>query len=242
MYDSINSRYICLLSRFGIPLRVETVRDPALSRAEVVSGETGFTIRLNLHFIRAEDYESHLSHQVRNILLPRLVLETDRLILRRFRREDAADCFAFLSDRETCLSDGGYLPFSGMDAEYVLLMEKFEQQETRYMIQRKATGQVIGTVNLMNEDSRAVEAMEIGYVIAPAHRRRGYAFEAASALIRLLQEELALDLILAGAFPENAGSIALLKKLGFRQEGILRKALWHAEQGAKDVVHFYRER
>ena len=34
-------------------------------------------------------------------------LETDRLLLRPFRPEDRADCFAFLSDPETCHLDGG---------------------------------------------------------------------------------------------------------------------------------------
>ena len=69
-------------------------------------------------------------------------LETDRLLLRPFRPEDRADCFAFLSDPETCHLDGGYEPFREMDRDYDALMEKLAGPEGRYMVEERASCRV----------------------------------------------------------------------------------------------------
>lgn len=169
-------------------------------------------------------------------------IETERLLLRPFRASDAGDCFAFLSDRETCYLDGGYEPFSVMDEEYALLMEKFAAQEGRYMVERKKDGRVIGTIHLFPDDRRAVETMEIGYVVAPDCRRRGYAREAVSAVIAHLLRDTDVQLVTAGAAVCNIPSIAMLEKLGFIREGIVHKGFFIPGQGAVDMVSFYRER
>lgn len=237
---TINLKYQAVLARFGIMLRIV-----ASNRSDCpVAENTGvFTIHLDpSNFASGVSYEAYVAYYARSILLPRLVLETDRLILRRFQMEDAESFFEFLSDRQSCHDDGGYAPYSEMNAQYFQFVESLSMQETYYAIVLKSTGTPIGTINLWKDDSRAVEAMELGYTIIPSQRRQGYAFEAVSALIQLLQSDLKLDLLLAGVFPDNAVSLHLLKKLGFVQEGILRKALWHCEKGAVDIIHFYRER
>ena len=126
-------------------------------------------------------------------------LETDRLLLRPFRPEDRADCFGFLSDPETCHLDGGYEPFREMDRDYDALMEKLAGQEGRYMVEERASCRVVGTVHIFKDALRRVPAMEIGYVISPACRRRGYAAEAVERVIRYLFEETDTVLVTAGA-------------------------------------------
>ena len=153
-------------------------------------------------------------------------IETGRLLLRPFRASDAADCFAFLSDRETCHLDGGYEPYAAKDERFWKLMDIFASGEGRYMVERKEDGRVIGTVHLFPDDRRAVEAMEVGYVIAPDCRRR----------------ETDTQLIIAGVAVCNGPSIAMLEKLGFTREGMVRKAFFIPGQGAVDMVSFYRER
>lgn len=111
------------------------------------------------------------------------------------------------------------------------------------MIILKENGQVIGTVNLFPDDSRAVEAMEIGYSIARAYQRNGYAFEALSALLHLLQDDLYLEMVTAGVLPENIASMNLLAKLGFCKEGLRHKAVWHEGLDRPvDLLYFYRDR
>lgn len=65
------------------------------------------------------------------------MIETERLILRRFRMEDKDDCFSFLSDEQTCLDDGGYHAFESQDEEYMQVMEEFARQKNRLMIVEK---------------------------------------------------------------------------------------------------------
>ena len=133
--------------------------------------------------------------------------------------------------------------FTEMDDEYQELMAQFAQRETQYMIVLKESGEVIGTVNLFADDSRAVDAMEVGYSIAHAHQRKGYAYEALSALLGLLQNDLYLEMVTAGILPENKASEKLLEKLGFHKEGLRHKAVWHAElDNPVDLVYYYRDR
>ena len=169
-------------------------------------------------------------------------LETDRLLLRPFRPEDRADCFAFLSDPETCHLDGGYEPFREMDRDYDALMEKLAGQEGRYMVEERASCRVVGTVHIFKDALRRVPAMEIGYVISPACRRRGYAAEAVERVIRYLFEETDTVLVTAGAAAGNAASLALLEKLGFTREGRIHKGFFLPGEGAVDLISFYRER
>ena len=241
--ETIIQKYIRLLKQYDIGLDVEIVDDPTLPVQEIQEDGGNFLLSLNQAKLLPDlGPEPYLASSARKILLPRLVLETERLVLRRFRKEDALCCFEFLSDQQSCYDDGGYEPYSAMDQSYSQLMEEFASDEGRYMIALKDTNEAIGTIHIWEDSSRAVEAMEIGYCINPSRRRNGYAFEAVSALIHLLQEELQLELLLGGAFADNAASISLLRKLGFIQEGILRKAIWHVEKGPTDLVRFYRDR
>lgn len=238
----IDQTYCQLLSRFGIHAQIITTDDPSLPRQEITESPDGFTICLNPDkFIPSLSYESYVAYNTRAILLPRLVLETERLVLRRFQPEDAEDCFGFLSDAEGAYWDC-CKALTQMDEEYAQRMELFAQRESQYMIVLKETGRVIGTVNVFDDDSRAVDTMEIGYSIAPAYQRNGYAYEALSALLTLLQEELKLELVTAGTLPGNIPSINLLYKLGFRLEGVRHKAIWHEGIGVPvDLQYFYSD-
>lgn len=128
-----------------------------------------------------------------------------------------------------------------MDENYDRLMDDYAEQ-TRYMLVLKETGRVIGTIHLFDENSRAVDTKEIGYCMVPAYRRRGYAYEALSALLNYLLYDLNLDLVVAGVIPDNIPSIGLIEKLGFQYEGLKRKALWNEMRGLVDLKYYYLEK
>ena len=240
--QELNEKYISLCNRFSVAIRVSTI-DDSESPAQAISDDGGVsTIILNIEKIADTDYEMHLAYNVRKVLLPRLVLETERLILRRFRAEDAADCFGFMSVAEDSYMDC-CKPFTEMDAEFYRRIELFGERETQYMIVLKEENRVIGTVNVFADDSRAVDTREIGYSISSAYQQKGYAFEALSALVNLLQNELKLDLIVAGVLEDNIKSMKLLEKLGFHKEGLRRKAAWHEGLNKPvDLVYYYRDK
>ncbi len=60
-------------------------------------------------------------------------------------------------------------------------------------------------------------AVEIGYGIAPGYRRRGYALEAAAALVQWAFGRPEVRRVIAECLPDNTGSIKVLEGLGMRQ-------------------------
>jgi ribosomal-protein-alanine N-acetyltransferase len=66
---------------------------------------------------------------------------------------------------------------------------------------------------------KAHDAVELGYTIFPPFRGRGYATEAARALIDWAREAHGIRRFLASIAPENEPSLALVRKLGFTEIG-----------------------
>jgi len=60
---------------------------------------------------------------------------------------------------------------------------------------------------------------EFGYGIVPEFRRRGYALEAAQAMIAFIQDTGGATQLVAHTYPELAGSIQILERCGFVLEG-----------------------
>src|SRR5262249_21776591 len=67
---------------------------------------------------------------------------------------------------------------------------------------------------------------EIGWTMHPDHHGRGYMTEAASAVLRIAFEEIGLHRVKAQLDPRNAGSIALCKRLGMREEAYFVEDCW----------------
>ncbi len=102
-------------------------------------------------------------------------------------------------------------------------------------------GQVIGDLMLQVEDAwaqtevaapaRRVQA-ELGWVLHPAHSRRGYGTEAVRELIRLCFEGLGLRRVVANCFAANEASWRLMERVGMRREAytvrdsLHRSGLW----------------
>ena len=66
---------------------------------------------------------------------------------------------------------------------------------------------------------------EIGWAIGRPHQRRGYATEAARALLAHAFETLRCHRVVATCQPENVASWRVMEKLGMRREAHFRQAL-----------------
>lgn len=238
----LHNRYIELCKEHGISVLVTNNNAADAPKYELIDNNGVHNIVLNDTKIDASMYEAFLAYAVSLLLLPNLVLKTERLIIRRFCMNDAAACFPFMSDEQGMYLDG-CKPFHTMDEEYWERMKLFEEREGQYVIVLRSINEVIGTINVFDDDSRAVSSKEIGYAISPKYQRSGYAYEAISAIVNLLQNDLLFDMVVAGVLPENIPSIKLLEKLGFSREGIHHKALWHEglDQPA-DLMYYYIDR
>ena len=88
----------------------------------------------------------------------------------------------------------------------------------RAMVLREPARVMIGHIGFHgppDDDGRA----EIGYAVFPSFRRQGYALEAIEGMFAWAQEEERITRFRAAVGPDNAPSLRLVEKLGFRQVG-----------------------
>lgn len=118
--------------------------------------------------------------------------------------------------------------------------------ETRaYLTPRVDHPQWQGWAVCIGDDPRAIGTLsagmrrpgvwEIGYLLVRHHWGCGYAREAVARLVDLLFDEEGAHRIFADTDPDNAASIALLERLGFRREGVLREE-WETHIGVRDSL------
>ena len=152
-------------------------------------------------------------------------LETDRLILRKMTPDDAEPIFQIFADDEvTKFYDVASFTSIGQARELIELnLERFNRREgIRWAIVRKEDDTLVGTCgynNLYKTSRRGV----IGYDLARAYWGKGIITEALRVMIRYGFEGLGLNRIEAFVMPENLASMNALRKLGFREEGVLRE-------------------
>jgi RimJ/RimL family protein N-acetyltransferase len=87
-------------------------------------------------------------------------------------------------------------------------------------VELKDSGCPVGICGLMKRDY--LDAADIGFAFLPAYWGKGYAYEAANAILNFAKADLGLKRILATTRPENIASQKLLEKLGLRFERLMR--------------------
>jgi RimJ/RimL family protein N-acetyltransferase len=112
----------------------------------------------------------------------------------------------------------------------------------RAIVLRRRKRPVVGHVGFhgppgVNGPARA-NALEVGYTVFEPFRRRGYATEAVSGILAWAQEQHGIRDFVASVSPENAPSLALVRRFGFRQTG----TQWDDEDGEELVFELHVER
>jgi ribosomal-protein-alanine N-acetyltransferase len=103
--------------------------------------------------------------------------------------------------------------------------EAREGQAAPFFVFRRDDGALVGGCNLNNIRRGVLQACSIGYWVGAPFSRRGYATDAARAVVRFAFEALDLHRVEAACIPSNIASRALLERLEFRREGIARAYL-----------------
>jgi RimJ/RimL family protein N-acetyltransferase len=86
-------------------------------------------------------------------------------------------------------------------------------------------GELVGSVNAHDCDRRT-GIFEVGVAIRPEHQRKGYAREALALLLRYYFHELRYQKVNAYIVHVNEPSLRLFERLGFQQEGRLRRIVY----------------
>ena len=153
------------------------------------------------------------------------MIETNRLILRPFRTEDAADVLEYLENPTVnCFA---CMKLNSLAEAQAAVKEKMGHSDYCFAIVLKDTGKVIGEIEAHPESSQPDEAENYVkdtfspcWMLQPHYQGKGYALEAAEAFFDYLFHQKGARRIYAFTEDYNFSSQNLCKKLGMRQEGL----------------------
>lgn len=152
------------------------------------------------------------------------ILETERLVLRWLKVDDAAFILRLLNEPAWKLYIGDFGVRTLEDA-----MRYIERGPVSmyvrvgfglYLVELKSTGEPIGICGLIKR--AALDDVDVGYALLEEFRSKGYAFESASAVLEYGRSTFRLSRMVAVSSKENHASARLLQKLGFRFERLVR--------------------
>lgn len=148
-----------------------------------------------------------------------ITLDTERLVLRPFRAEDAEPYAALCADPEVMryLGDRGVLSREDAWRQLAMLVGHWQLRGFgMWAVEERVTGAFVGRVGLHFPEGWPDR--EVGWALTRAHWGKGYAFEAASAAIRHAFATLAWPRIISLIDARNDRSLRLATRLGERHE------------------------
>jgi RimJ/RimL family protein N-acetyltransferase len=164
------------------------------------------------------------------MILP--VLETARLRLRGIGRDDADALHPAMADAEL-MTWWSSAPHTEVEQTRAYLTYTPATDGMRsWAITLAGDDRAIGWVTVVH---KRPGVSEIGYLLSRDHWGGGVMAEAVGRVLDLLFVEEGQRRVFADTDPDNLGSRALLEKLGFKLEGVLR-AEWETHIGVRDTT------
>lgn len=159
-------------------------------------------------------------------------IETERIILRKFKESDAEAFFKYRPNPQVALYQGeGWENYKFEQAvEFVKEQMNFEPDipDTWFQvaIELKNTGNLIGdcAIHTLPQDTNQVE---IGFTLNPMYQNKGFGTEAIKCLLGYIFNVLNKHRVIAVTDVRNKNSIKLLEKVGMRREGHFIKNAWN---------------
>lgn len=147
-------------------------------------------------------------------------IRTDRLILRPLRPADAGPIAFWAGRREVAAMTTLPHPYPPGAAEtFIESARAGRRRETPYAIDGSPSSgpAFLGVISLKGAEADAER--ELGYWLGPPVWGYGYATEAAAGLLDAAFRETGLQAATTKVYDDNAGSLRVLEKLGFRETG-----------------------
>ena len=156
------------------------------------------------------------------------MIATERLILRPFVAEDAADVWEYL--KAPMVNCFACMKLNSMEDTRKAVQERAEDGEFIFAIVLKENGKVIGEIDAHPESSQpdmaenyVKDTFSPCWMLNKDYQGRGYAYEAARAFFDYLFYQKGARRIYAYTEDYNLTSQRLCEKLGMRREGLFRE-------------------
>lgn len=156
------------------------------------------------------------------------IMETDRLILRRFTIDDAQDFFDHWANDPEVTKYMTWKPHKNIEitqAVLALWLNAYEHADNyHWAIVLKEGAKLIGSISIMNiEDT--YERSEVGYCLAKDYWNQGIMTEALKAVIDFGFARVGFNRIQACHYAENPASGRVMVKAGMKYEGRFKQYL-----------------
>lgn len=142
------------------------------------------------------------------------MIKTDRLILKKINKNDEVNMLELLTNNE--IKKTYMIPNYDCIDKYIKLFNRFLDlsSKTNHFVRGIYLNEIlIGFINDVEINSKCIE---LGYVINPKHKNKGYATEALLGSINYLFNN-GFEEIVTGAFEENYPSIRVMNKCGMHK-------------------------
>ncbi|MEX1377811.1 MAG: GNAT family N-acetyltransferase [Eubacteriales bacterium] len=143
------------------------------------------------------------------------MIKTQRLIIRKFNKDDAEDIFNLSQEKNfgKWLPDQVYNDIEQAEETLNMLISKYETEGFPYVLAvvEEKTGDLIGHVGL----SKIEQGTEVGYAIGTKYQKNGFAKEALGAFIEWSKAYFGLKEILGVVDEKNIASERVLEASGF---------------------------
>ena len=156
-----------------------------------------------------------------------MIIETERLILRPFRKSDAADVFEYL--REPVVNCFANMKLNSLEEAKEEMKKRVGETEYYFAIVLKDADKVIGEIDAYPEHgephntSSPFDTFSPCWMLNDVYQGKGYAYEAAHAFFDYLFREKGARRIYAYTEDYNLPSQHLCEKLGMRREGLFKE-------------------
>jgi RimJ/RimL family protein N-acetyltransferase len=149
-----------------------------------------------------------------------VVVETERLLIRKWNDEDAAAVEGIYLKPEVMQFIPGGVWSPDRTARTITRMRELDTERGYgfYPIVVKSLGTIVGHCGLGNLEQ--TPEIEVAYILDSPYWGHGYASEAARAIIANGLSTLNIPRIVAVAFPENVRSIAVMRSVGMTRVGL----------------------
>jgi len=167
-------------------------------------------------------------------------INTDRLLLRPFQKDDASYVFNNWTSDSKVTKFLRWPTHQDITVTEKILNSWIENYKDKsfyqWAIVLKEIDEPIGSISVVDMDERT-DKVHIGYCIGSKWWHKGYTSEAFSAIIPFLFNDVKAQRIESQHDPDNPNSGKVMKKCGLVFEGILRKSDWN-NKGIVDAAMY----
>jgi RimJ/RimL family protein N-acetyltransferase len=163
------------------------------------------------------------------------MLNTERLIIRKFTVYDANDLFEYLSLPDTYIFEPGN-PVAKEDA-YNLCAERAESNSF-FAVELRGANKMIGHLYFAQSEPFDFFTWELGYIFNPAFMNKGYCTESSKEIMKYAFNNLMAHRIEAFCNPLNVPSWHVLENIGMKREGFFKeKAFFRRDSQSNPIWH-----